>query len=95
MNKAEIVAALQENMSCLGLEVTKAQAEGFLNSFRDLVIDQSTKGNDVQLPGLGKFFVKSNSARTGRNPQTGEAIEIAASRGLGFKQAAQVKSALN
>lgn len=95
MNKAEIIADIQERMACVGQEVSKASIEGFLNSFRDLIIEQAVKGEEMQIPGLGKFFVKSNTARTGRNPQTGAAISIAASKGLGFKQAAQAKAALN
>jgi len=58
------------------------------------IVEAATKGEEVNLPGFGKFKVKDSQARQGRNPSTGEVIEIAASRKLGFSPAKQVKDAL-
>ena len=58
------------------------------------IVNAAKKGEEVNLAGFGKFKVKDSPARQGRNPATGEAIEIAASRKLGFTPAKQVKDAL-
>jgi DNA-binding protein HU-beta len=58
------------------------------------IVDAAKKGEETNLAGFGKFKVKDNPARQGRNPATGETIEIAASRKLGFSPAKQVKAAL-
>jgi DNA-binding protein HU-beta len=58
------------------------------------IVDAAKKGEEVNLAGFGKFKVKDSPARQGRNPGTGETIEIAASRKLGFSPAKQVKDAL-
>ena len=58
------------------------------------IVDAAKKGEEVNLLGFGKFKVKDSPARQGRNPGTGETIEIAASRKLGFSPAKQVKDAL-
>jgi DNA-binding protein HU-beta len=58
------------------------------------IVAAAKKGEEVNLAGFGKFKVKDSPARQGRNPGTGETIEIAASRKLGFSPAKQVKDAL-
>jgi DNA-binding protein HU-beta len=58
------------------------------------IVAAAKQGEEVNLTGFGKFKVKDSPARQGRNPGTGEAIEIAASRKLGFSPARQVKDAL-
>ncbi len=58
------------------------------------IVEAAKKGEEVSLPGFGKFKVKDSPARQGRNPSSGETIEIAASRKLGFSPAKQVKDAL-
>jgi DNA-binding protein HU-beta len=58
------------------------------------IVDAAKKGDEVNLPGFGRFKVKDSPARQGRNPATGQTIEIAASRKLGFSPAKQVKDAL-
>ena len=58
------------------------------------IVDAARKGEEVNLPGFGKFKVKDAPARQGRNPATGETIEIAASRKLGFAPAKQLKDAI-
>ena len=58
------------------------------------IVDAAKKGEEVNLPGFGRFKVKDSPARQGRNPATGETIAIAASKKLGFSPAKQVKDAL-
>ena len=58
------------------------------------IVEAVKKGEEVNLPGFGRFKVKDSPARQGRSPATGETIEIAASRKLGFSPAKQVKDAL-
>ena len=58
------------------------------------IVEAAKKGEEVSLPSFGKFKVKDSAARQGRNPATGETIEIAASRKLGFSPAKQVKDVL-
>lgn len=58
------------------------------------IVEAAKKGEEVNLPGFGKFKVKDSPARQGRNPGTGQTIEIAASRKLAFTPAKQVKDAL-
>jgi DNA-binding protein HU-beta len=58
------------------------------------IVEAAKKGEEVNLPGFGKFKVKDSQPRQGRNPSTGAVIEIAASRKLGFSPAKQVKDVL-
>lgn len=58
------------------------------------IVEAAKKGEEVSFPSFGKFRVKDSAARQGRNPSTGETIEIAASRKLGFSPAKQVREAL-
>ena len=58
------------------------------------IIDAAKHGDEINLTGFGKFKVRNSPARQGRNPGTGEIIEIAASRKLGFAPAKQVKDTL-
>ncbi len=61
----------------------------------DLVVAGAKKGDKVAWPGFGSFSTSKRAARTGRNPQTGEPVKIAASTALRFSPSATVKSALN
>ena len=58
------------------------------------IVDAAKTGEEINLPGFGRFKVKDSPARQGRNPATGATIEIAASKKLGFSPAKQVKDAL-
>jgi DNA-binding protein HU-beta len=95
MTKSEIIAELQDKMAGVGHEVSKASTDAFLNALRDLLVEQGMDGEKVLIPGLGTFAVKESAARTGRNPQTGESMQIPARKKLAFSQAAQVKAMLN
>lgn len=86
MNKAELIGAVAENA-----EVSKKDAEKVLKSFVEVVSDAMKNGDKVQLVGFGTFEVSERAARTGRNPKTGESIEIAASRIPKFKAGKALK----
>jgi len=75
--------------------VTKADAERVLDSFFGTVVSAAKSGEEVGWPGFGKFSVSKRAARTGRNPQTGETIKIAASTGLKFSASSTLKSEMN
>ena len=90
MNKAELVAAIAEKT-----ELSKKDSEKALKAFVDVVTEELTKGVKVQLVGFGTFEVADRPARTGRNPQTKEAITIAASKAPKFKAGKALKDVIN
>jgi DNA-binding protein HU-beta len=90
MNTSELVAKLAETHS-----VTKAQAKSIVDDVLKGIVDAAASGAEVSLPGFGKFKVKETAARDGRNPSTGAAIKIAASKKLTFTPAKAVKDTLN
>ena len=89
MNKSELVEAIAN-----GSGVTKADANRVLDTFMATVTDVLKSGDQVVLPGFGSFSTGNRSARTGRNPQTGQAIEIKASRVAKFKAGKSLKEAV-
>jgi len=91
MNKAELIAAVQAS---LGAECSKAHAERSVNAVLNSIGHGLQNDEVVQLVGFGTFQVKHRKARTGRNPQTGAPIAIAASKTVGFKPGAQLKTSL-
>ena len=80
MNKVTLVAKIAEKSG-----LSKKQAELALGAFIDSVTEALKEGDKVQLVGFGTFEVKERAARTGRNPSTGETIEIPASKTPSFK----------
>jgi DNA-binding protein HU-beta len=74
--------------------LTKAQAKKLVDGLFDAVRDALAGGEEVNLPGFGKFKVQDKPARTGRNPATGETIQIAASKKVGFAAAKALKDAV-
>ena len=80
MNKADFVAKVAEKAG-----LTRKQAEAAVAAFTQTVVETLKEGDKVQLMGFGTFEVKDRPARTGRNPATGETIEIAASKAPAFK----------
>jgi DNA-binding protein HU-beta len=90
MNKAELVKHLADSA-----DVTKAQAESVLNALVTTVKDTVRAGNEISITDLGKFSATERAARTGRNPKTGEDIEIAAKRAPKFNPAKSFKDLVN
>ena len=86
MNKTEFAAAVAEKTG-----LSKKDAEAAVKAFIDVVAEELKAGEKVQLVGFGTFEVSERSARQGRNPQTGETIEIAASRTPTFKAGKALK----
>ena len=74
--------------------MTKTDASGALEEFITLVVRHLKKGNKVRVTGLGIFQVRSRPARMGRNPATGEAIKIKASKKVAFRVAKDLKEAI-
>lgn len=75
-------------------EISKKAAGEFLSAFVELTVKNLKKGHKVRVTGLGIFQVKKRPARMGRNPATGEAIKIKASKKLAFRPAKEVKDAI-
>ncbi len=80
MNKQDLVEAVAKE-----LDTSKAQGERAVNAVLSGISKGVKKDKSVQLIGFGTFLVKIRKARKGRNPQTGETINIKASRTVGFK----------
>lgn len=89
MNKTELITALSEKA-----EISKKDAEKALTAFTSVVTDALVDGKKIQLVGFGTFEVTERAARTGRNPQTGESIEIGASKSPKFKASKALKDAV-
>ena len=90
MNQTELVEAI-----AAAADITKAEANKALDAFIDNVTETLKKGDKVTLIGFGTFETRERSARTGRNPQTGAEIQIAASTTPAFKAGKKLKDALN
>ncbi len=90
MNKTELIAAIAEKS-----DLSKKDAEKALKAFTDVVTDQLKKGEKVQLVGFGTFETSVRAAREGRNPQTGAAMKIKASKTPKFKAGKALKDTVN
>jgi DNA-binding protein HU-beta len=89
INKTELAKAVADETG-----LTNGQAKEAIDATLEQIANQLVTGNEVSLPGFGKFAISQRSARQGRNPQTGETIQIAASRVPRFSAAAPLKAAL-
>lgn len=90
MNKAELVSSVAEKA-----DLTKKEAERVVNAVFASVEEALAKGDKVQLVGFGTFEVREREARKGRNPQTGEEINIPATKVPAFKAGKALKDAVN
>ena len=90
MNKTELIASV-----ALKAELTKKDAEKAVNALFAAVSEELAKGEKVQVIGFGTFETRERQARTGRNPQTGAEIKIAASKAPAFKAGKQLKELVN
>lgn len=90
MNRKELVETLTD-----GADLTAAQAESALAALLEGIVDAVARGEKVTLAGFGTFEARHRAARAGRNPQTGEAIPIAATSLPAFKAAAAFKRAVS
>lgn len=90
MNKQELVSAIAEKAG-----ITKADAEKAINAFVETTKETLAKKESIQLIGFGTFSVSERSARTGRNPQTGKEIQIAAKNVAKFKAGKALDDIIN
>ena len=90
MNKTELVAAMAEQA-----ELSKKDSEKALKAFIDVVTEELKKGEKIQLVGFGTFEVTERAAREGRNPLTGEKMQIKASKAPKFKAGKALKDEVN
>ncbi|MGI6404977.1 MAG: HU family DNA-binding protein [Syntrophaceticus sp.] len=90
MNKAELIGSVAEKAG-----MSKKDAEKAVNAVFASVSDALANGEKVQLVGFGTFEVRERAARTGRNPQTGEEIQIAASRVPAFRAGKVLKDSVS
>lgn len=90
MNKSELIDAIAASA-----DIPKAQAGRALDAVIETVTNALQKSDQVVLVGFGTFAVKERSARSGRNPQTGQAIEIPAAKIPTFKPGKALKDAVN
>lgn len=89
MTKADLVAEIAK-----GGDLTKVAAEKALNAFIDAAKKALRQDGKIALPGFGAFVVTETKARTGRNPQTGEAIQIKAGKAVRFRAGKALKDSL-
>lgn len=80
VTKQELIDTIQRELGATGTPIGKAQVAAVLERLGSVATRALTLGHDVSLPGLGRLKVSERAARTGRNPQTGTAIEIPAKR---------------
>ena len=90
MNKSELISNIAETA-----DLTKADAGRALDATISAITDSLKSGEPVTLIGFGTFEVRDRAARTGRNPRTGEAIQIKASKNPAFKAGKALKEAVN
>jgi len=90
MNKGEFVEALADR-----LDVSRAQADRSMSAVLEIISERMAAGEKVSFTGFGSFEVSQRAARTGRNPQTGATIKIAAARVPKFSAGASLKGAVN
>ena len=90
MNKTELIAAAAERSG-----MTKKDTEQVITAAFDVIIAQLQKGEKVQISGFGTFEMKERKERVGRNPHTGEAVQIPASKVPAFKVSSTLKEKIS
>ena len=90
MNKNDLISSVAESSG-----LTKADAGRAVDGLFDTIASALASGDDVRIVGFGSFSVANRAASTGRNPRTGEEIQIPASKQPKFKAGAPLKSAVN
>ncbi len=89
MNKSQLIDSIS-----IKTEISKKDVEKVINVFTNVVTDTLADGDKVAITGFGTFEVVERAARTGRNPKTGESIEIGASKSPKFKASKVLKDAV-
>ncbi len=89
MNKTELIEKIAEKA-----DVPKSEAQRHFDAFEEIVTDVLKSGDEVQITGFGKFYVREQKARDGRNPQTGEKIRIPAQKVPSFSAGNALKKSV-
>ncbi len=89
MNKTELIEKIAEKA-----DVPKSEAQRHFDAFEEVVTDVLKSGDEVQITGFGKFYVREQKAREGRNPQTGEKIRIPAQKVPSFSAGNALKKSV-
>ena len=90
INKTDLAAKIAET-----LDIPKTKAADAVSVLVALMTDALIKGEQVRIADFGTFEIRERSARMGRNPKTGEAVDIPASKSVGFKASKKLKDAVN
>ena len=90
MNKLQLTDAVAQSTG-----MTKKDASAAVSAVLDAIVDALACGDDVKITGFGGFEVKTREARTGRNPRTGEPVEIPASKYVSFSAGSVLKDKVN
>jgi DNA-binding protein HU-beta len=89
VNKTELIEKIAEKA-----DVPKSEAQRHFDAFEEIVTDVLKSGDEVQITGFGKFYVREQKARDGRNPQTGEKIRISAQKVPSFSAGNALKKSV-
>lgn len=92
MNRTELVEAIASNVDA---SISKKDIDKVIKSFMDVATTTLQSGESIQLVGFGTFSIVNRSARTAKNPQTGEPIKIKACKAPKFKPGKALKAAVN
>lgn len=95
MNKNEFIAAIADSKPLAKLNLSKASVSTIVDTILMTIENSLKKGEEVRLVGFGNFYVSKRAATKGRNPRTGEAISIKASRLPKFRAGKQLKDMVN
>ncbi|MBQ7829221.1 MAG: HU family DNA-binding protein [Clostridia bacterium] len=90
MNKLQLTDAVAQKAG-----ITKKDAAEAVNAVLEVIAETLAAGGDIKITGFGGFEVKTRAARTGRNPKTGEAVEIPASKYVAFSAGSTLKDKVN
>ncbi len=90
MNQVDLIKTLSDASGLSAKEV-----KSLLNAFTAVLAEELSSDGEANFPGMGKFVVRDRAARIGRNPMTGETIQIAASRTVAFRASKKIKDFLN
>lgn len=94
MNKKDLVNAFVEKLASNDVKVTKKDAALYVDALFETVGQALVDGQRVAISGFGIYEVVDRAARTGRNPQTGETVNIPATKGIKFKPSSTLKAAV-
>ena len=89
MNKTELIEAIAETANS-----PKGEAQRYFNAFEEVITNVLQSGDEVQITGFGKFYVREQKARDGRNPQTGEKMRILAGKVPAFSAGNSLKESV-